>query len=85
MKVKTITFKGQPFLYINGAIATKEQFIHGRVSYAHHHADQNVVSRFGEAIGTSEDIVFTGEKDVEVADDAWDGMFDWMSSLMSGL
>lgn len=81
MKVKTITFKGEPYLYIRGALATPEQFQHGRRSFAHHFPEHNAVMQNGLTIGTNEDVVFTGETTVKIADDAFDNMFNWIEWL----
>lgn len=56
-----IEFKGQPYIFVGGAITTKEDFENGRASFAHLHDDGNI-SRFGTIIGTKEDITFTGKK-----------------------
>ena len=69
---KIIKFQGEIYLLIDegkghGAIAKEEDFIHGRCSYAHLFEDGTIM-RFGEQIGTKDDIEIIGEKEVEVPD-----------------
>jgi len=65
---RRIRFKGRDDLYLiggdleeGGAIATKEQFESGAMSYAHL-CEDGIVRRFNQEIGTREDIEFTGEE-----------------------
>ena len=68
MKEK-IRFKGKEYLLIHregfgmneGAIATPKQFATFSISFAHLH-ENGVISRFGEQIGTIEDIEFLERK-----------------------
>ena len=67
MKFRQIIFKNEEYLLIagkndlDGAIATKEQYENGVPSFAHLFEDGKI-KRYGEIIGTIEDIVFTGEE-----------------------
>lgn len=60
-KLIKIKFKGEDYVFVgdselmNGAIATKEDFESFNPSYAHLYED-GVVRRFGNPIGTKEDI-----------------------------
>lgn len=55
-----ITFKGDDFLMLSGAICTQEQWDDLDISYAHLMEDGSV-KRFGRKIGTVDDIVVLGE------------------------
>ena len=61
----SIEFQGQSYLFIGdtldegGSMTTAEDFVNGRVSYAHLYASGNVM-RFGVDIGTAEDISILG-------------------------
>ena len=88
----SIEFQGRPYLLIGetldegGAIATPEDFVNGRASYAHLFPAGKVM-RFGTNIGTAEDITILGpapKRDydpmeamglclMEVARGGWDG------------
>jgi len=52
-----IEFKGKPYLFVHGAICTKEQFENFECSYAHL-MDDGKVLRFGVQIGTKDDVKF---------------------------
>ena len=81
LKLEKIKFKGNTFLFIDGAITTKDDFENGRVSYAHM-GDNGVIKRYGETIGTREDVEFTGEM-VEVSPKLTSG--ELMFKAISGM
>jgi hypothetical protein len=69
MKIK---FQGREFLLIGnleegGAIATQEQFDNFEVSYAHL-LPNGTIARFGNKIGTREDIEVLSPREVEYRD-----------------
>ena len=74
-----IRLDNQEFLLLGtlaggGAIATEEQYKHGRVSYAHLYSDGTIM-RFHEAIGTRADIEVLGEVPTpQPAADAWENI-----------
>ena len=57
--MQRITFKGEPFLLIEGAIATPQQYEDWEESYAHLFPDGRVL-RHQQQIGTKDDIVILG-------------------------
>jgi len=77
-KMEMIKFKGKNYVLIEGALTTKEAYKNGRASYAHLFEDGKV-RRFGEVIGSKEDIEFSGLK-VEI-EPSPEGIF----SLLMGI
>lgn len=70
---RKIKFKGKNYILVgdktDGAIATKEQFINGKCSYAHLFEDGDV-RRFGDIIGSIKDIKFGKIVTLKVTDEA---------------
>ncbi len=71
----TIRFKGNDYLLIGnlqdgGAIATQDDFEHGRCSFAHLCPDGSV-KRFTEVVGDREDIEVTGDCEADIQTDAF--------------
>lgn len=80
--MRQVTFKGTPFIFIgdslaqSGALATADDYAHGRVSYAHWWPADDMVSRYGERIGGRVDLEDVGPVTIEVAKDVfWQGIF----------
>lgn len=84
---KKIKFKGKVYYLIGGdlenggPIATRYQYEHGLLSYAHLLPDGQV-KRFNEVIGTREDVKVIGEATLKVKEDAWDNLLDRMERIM---
>lgn len=55
-----IIFEGNEYIIVDGAIATREAYMNGTVSYAHL-MNNGRIMRFHKQIGTKEDITYTGE------------------------
>lgn len=73
-----VRFKGKMYVLAGtlkggGPIATRDQYRHGRCSFAHLYPNGNI-SRFGETIGTVTDLKVLGPTTVTIADDAVDNM-----------
>lgn len=69
--MKKIRFQGQKYVFVGdslekgGAIAAQEDYETGRTSYAHLYPSGEV-NRFGEQIGTVEDIEVVGDVEPEI-------------------
>lgn len=69
---KIIRFQDEIYLLIDegefcGPITKEKDFISGKPSYAHLYKNGNIL-RFGEKIGTREDIEIIGEKQIRIPD-----------------
>jgi hypothetical protein len=85
MDFEWIEFRGERYLLIakpgeeDGPIATPAQYEHGVCSFAHLHPDGRI-TRFGDLIGTRDDLTFTGVMHtVRLSDEAIPNM---LSSLL---
>jgi hypothetical protein len=58
--MQKIRFQGEEYILVSGAITTSERFQSGTVSYAHLHPNGKI-SRYGDIIGTRDDIEFLEE------------------------
>lgn len=70
MKKLTIEFHGDSYLLIGsleteGPIATREQYKNGETSFAYLCSD-GYVRRFNKVIGCRDDIIVTGETEIEM-------------------
>jgi hypothetical protein len=90
-----VTFKGGPFLFTgnsledSGAITTVEDFMQGRVSFAHYRPQPppGLVKRYNEVIGTRADLVVIGVAKIPpmnlgdilgALDNMWGGDPNWV-------
>lgn len=77
--MREISFQGVRYVLVGslkggGPIAALDDYIHGRVSYAHLLADGRIM-RFNKAIGARKDIKdFGWRRDPPIADDAWENL-----------
>ncbi len=73
--IQLIKFKDNEYLLVEGAIATKEQYENGLVSYAHLFKDGKI-RRFNKIIGTEKDIKYIKMIEVNVSSNAINNMMD---------
>lgn len=84
MKVREITFQKETYVLVSsegtdskhGSIALKEQLENGLEPYAHLYPN-GIISRYGEKIGTIEDVTFLDIIDVTLTEDAIPNMREW--------
>jgi hypothetical protein len=52
-----VRFQGKEYIFVDGAITTKEAYLNFDESYAHLYED-GAIRRYGQQIGTKEDLEF---------------------------
>lgn len=84
--IERIRFREMEFLLIDsGAIATEDDYVHGRISYAQM-KDDGKIFRFGTEIGTREDIeILESDVVLDHAPDAFSNMAGWDPTPFSEL
>lgn len=85
--VQKIKFKGEDFIITSPGetdtpIATIEQYQKFECSYAHFYVGSGEVIRFGEQIGTAEDIEFGDRIEIEVSMESIpSGLINWAQAI----